>query len=334
VTGAWIPRRSARSTAAVVAAGLVACSPRTARHRAADGSQGSRSRPAPEAASAGRPMAPEPSSAPAGTGAARPVPGRSRTAAPPPSATCGAFARTYCGRVEACTPGLLLADHGDVATCVERWASWCARTESLAGSGLSDETVRDCEEALAAVECRRFRALDDLPLPVCHPMGQLPRGAACLEHVQCQTGLCLRDPSRQDTSCGTCEPRAPSNGDCFMGHSGPREGCPLGEACSRGRCIGPLKDVGEPCGLGSPWSSDCYGDSMFGRGDAECRGTPPSTGALGVCQRDPDFSPCSDRGGPCPPGAGEGAACGQEVACAFPLVCAAGVCGPIDPACR
>ena len=245
------------------------------------------------------------------------------------SAECTAFAGAYCDQLRACTPGLLRADHGDAATCSERWAAWCTRTRALSGSGFSDSNVRECEQALRATECRRWREFDDLAIPACHPRGAVALGQPCLDHAQCETGLCLHDPTDHASACGTCARYADPNGECFLGFSGPRRGCPVGWTCSRGYCIGPLKDEGEPCGLGSAWSSDCYGDAMLGRGHVLCGGTPVSPG---VCERDPDFSPC----GPdpmCASGAREGEAC-DLVDCSFPLLCVAGTCARDDPSCR
>lgn len=261
------------------------------------------------------------------------------SSAAPPSAVCVGFARAYCERVAACTPGLLASDHGDVGTCSARWASWCTRTQALSNSGFSDERVRGCQTAVAASECRRWREFDDLAIPACHPAGNAARGEPCLEHAQCATGLCLRDPTRYDSACGTCELRAKPGGECFMGYVGPRLGCAIGSACSRGICIGPLMDEGEPCGAGSAWSSDCYGDGMFGRGGNECRERPQPSASFGVCERDRNYRPCGP-GSNCPSGAREGELCGdvpergEIVACAFPLLCVSGKCAHLDPACR
>jgi hypothetical protein len=281
--------------------------------------------------------------APAASAHAVPASAQPKTAAktsgPPTSAVCASFAQAYCERASACTPGLFKSDHGDLAICSERWASWCTRTQTLTNSAFTDSSVHACEAAIEKTPCGRWREFDDLAIPACHPEGTVARGGSCLESTQCETGLCLKDPTQHGSACGTCEPRAKPNGQCFMGYTGPRLGCPLGSACSRGLCIGPLKDVGEPCGAGSAWSSDCYGDSMFGRGDVQCSGKPPSPEWMGRCEREPGFSPCASAAA-CPAAASEGETCGdaaergETVRCSFPLLCVAGTCARIDPACR
>jgi hypothetical protein len=288
------------------------------------------------------------------------------------SEVCAVFARTYCDRLEHCAPYELRSELGTLATCVERFATYCAHTQRLSGSGFDDARVKQCTAGLDDLACGFFRPLPDVLVPACHPTGTQPTGARCLDDRQCQTGYCLRlvpDPA----PCGVCAPRAPTNGECWSGMPGsPRQGCQLGEVCSRGHCLGPMKNEGEPCGIASPWTTECYGDTPTGQW-LTCQAPAPQPDYLGVCRRFGAVERCSQsadcepngwcEAGKCRPRVGlasgaacgderslceaglcvnghcqaapsEGLACDEDVTCGFPYVCSAGVCRLGDPSCE
>jgi hypothetical protein len=136
------------------------------------------------------------------------------------------------------------------------------RAQGLSGSGFGDANVKQWSEALEVWSCARFR-LADIMIPACHPTAR-GRGARCLDDSQCKSGYWLL-LSPATPGCGQCAPRARSNGRCWNGvPMSPKQGCQLGEVCSRGTCLGPMQDEGETCGLYA-WTSDCYGDEPNGQ---------------------------------------------------------------------
>jgi hypothetical protein len=215
----------------------------------------------------------------------------------PVGTACEGFARAYCGRFELCTPPVMHEAHGTLAQCTDAWTRWCTTAQSLAGSRWSDAQVEACGVALGKRRCGQWRALGDTPIAECHPTGLRGNGAGCLADAQCGSGFCEREfvPGK---GCGRCLPRAKSHGTCWDMTAGlkPLAGCPIGERCSRGTCLGPFKDEGETCGLASAWALDCYGDSMLGPGPTllECAGMTTSGTGFGVCRFIPRVDKCPD----------------------------------------
>ncbi|HOU91432.1 MAG TPA: hypothetical protein PLU22_10340 [Polyangiaceae bacterium] len=178
---------------------------------------------------------------------------------------CERFARDYCERAAECSPLATELQFGDVVRCARQQARWCAGELAAPGSGFSEESLADCGRAVAARPCGRWRPLEDLPEPACHPQGPRPNHSACFSGAQCRSGFCAREAVTSGPGAGfpaPCGTGAPvvAPGESCGGPSLPFFGCPLGGLCSRGQCIGPLADEGERCGVG-PWYSTCYGSA-------------------------------------------------------------------------
>jgi hypothetical protein len=176
---------------------------------------------------------------------------------------CTRFAKSYCARAAECSALETRLRFGDVAECARQTALWCAREMEAPDSGISPATLSACGRAVVERPCRRWRRHEDLPVPACHPSGGRTYRSPCLSGAQCVSGFCAHAAVTSDavdgrpTVCGTCAPVAGANDVC-AGPSLPFSGCPPGSLCSRGICIGPFVDEGDPCGVGA-WYTDCYG---------------------------------------------------------------------------
>jgi hypothetical protein len=205
---------------------------------------------------------------------------------------------------------------GDTDDCIDRWAGACTREATAPGSGFSDDKVLACSDGIYRHSCGTFRRFEDLVIPACHPKGKLANGAACLDHAQCGSTFCSRSPNQTHMACGVCAPRAPSGGRCWQGMPDgvPRQGCQVGEVCSRSYCLGPMNDEGESCGPAAAWASNCYGDfmtgefpfglgcSIYGQHDGQPYGElKPPDNAMGRCVRHERPEKCSKDDFECEP---------------------------------
>jgi hypothetical protein len=176
---------------------------------------------------------------------------------------CARFAETYCARAFECSAFELARRFGDAATCAKRTARWCARELAAPGTGFSLETLSACGAAVVARPCGRWRRLEDLPVPACHPRGRRRVQDPCFDDAWCASGFCShaqissRPDERLASPCGVCAPVV-GVGELCAGAALPFAGCPLGSMCSRGVCVGPFMDEGEPCAVGA-WYATCYG---------------------------------------------------------------------------
>jgi hypothetical protein len=291
----------------------------------------------------------------------------------PTGGGCEGFAKAYCDRFLLCTPPVMRYEHGTLERCKERWTRWCTRTQRLTGSGWSDALVEACGAAIEKRPCGAFRRLEDMPIAECHPAGSRANGAPCLEDAQCGSGSCFYDPGVARTCGRCTPRAKIGGDCWSPTTSLPIADCPIGAWCSRGMCLGPAKDEGQVCGMASAWATDCYGEfSGADPRLLECRGPATTADSFGICRfvtriaKCPDGITCSPfewcdsgtckastfvaegmpcdspreecldggcSGGKCVSRAKEGAACDQEVRCAFPLLCVAGKCALTNPSC-
>ncbi|MBI5531293.1 MAG: hypothetical protein HY898_01160 [Deltaproteobacteria bacterium] len=107
-----------------------------------------------------------------------------------------------------------------------RWIQACANQLQLPGSGITPVTLDACASALETVAC-----LLQGPPAACQFHGALPKGAACNEDSQCQSGRCVNTetdlPSgyRSPLRCGTCV------GVVDVGQPCGQDLCPAGAGC-------------------------------------------------------------------------------------------------------
>lgn len=263
------------------------------------------------------------------------------------SEPCRELARAYCKLMDECQPEAMHSELGSEADCVTRWSDACARASTLRGSGFSDDKVRACAAGIGAHTCGTLRRFDDLVISACHPSGELANGASCLDDAQCKSTFCSRSVDPGGLACGVCAPRAPSQGRCWNGMpDSPRGGCQVGEVCSRGYCLGPMRNEGEACGAAGAWTSDCYGDHPverfpYGLGCGEPRTDPRFSG---TCTRYQPVKQCPqgfecdqtdfcDRGS-CKPKrlVGPRESCDEKSDLCLAGTCKAGACVPLPAA--
>ncbi|MBN1610571.1 MAG: hypothetical protein JW940_28330, partial [Polyangiaceae bacterium] len=172
-------------------------------------------------------------------------------------AACVAFAKRYCVRAFECSSLETQLRFGELARCTSEKALWCSQQMEAPDSGFSFDTLSACARAVVARPCGRWRRLEDVPVAACHPDGGRRYREPCFSSAQCLSGFCTREPTANGPArglplvCGACAPVASANDVCADA-SLPLFGCPLGSICSRGTCIGPFADEGQPCGVG-PW---------------------------------------------------------------------------------
>ena len=105
---------------------------------------------------------------------------------------CADFVQKYCGRLQACEPGLLaIAGFASVADCTAFYLPGCNDAADVAahrryacpGAAVRRSAGRD--------ELHRFPAGRPGP-PACLPRGgTIPNGGSCSSNWQCATGRCL-----------------------------------------------------------------------------------------------------------------------------------------------
>jgi hypothetical protein len=181
---------------------------------------------------------PGPAAADAGVDSGQPV----------SSPDCVAWARSWCQKLNDCTPRDLLVFWGELATCQQRAVSDCTYEAGAPGSGLTATAVQACTEALGPQSCSDFRVRRP---GACQYRAAEAVTGACQFDSQCGVGQsCLLT----NGPCGGCAPTTQStegtfcsfDSDCAAGLS-----CvALGNArsCQRRRGLGEACDtITQPC---------------------------------------------------------------------------------------
>jgi len=260
--------------------------------------------------------------------------------------------------MQACSPAVITARFGDVATCKVRQAIICEKEIAAPGAGLGGVA---CAAALPAVTCEAFFS-NGLPT-VCRPKGTNAIGAPCSSDIQCDSGSCGRTSG---SKCGTCKAQAQVNQDCattrcgqgltclwYNGAQKCQMGLAKGAACSTETiCAGTLQCIGGTCADALTAGASCTvsASSFFGGCDAirglQCvTGTCTATnlGATGASCGTSVLSGCAggtcqgpSGSGMCVPRVADGAACiAGGAACQVGASCVSGTCTVDDPsACK
>ena len=262
---------------------------------------------------------------------------------------CAAYARAYCGRLEACASGYFFPSRfADRAACESTYTKTCDLQRAAPGIKVSPANLGACVASAASLSC------DDLfsrkTPDSCGPLGTLDLGKPCGNDLQCSSGFCATS-----SNCGVCA-KAPTLGErCISGKCGAgftctggfgddktcvavvgmgavcneTAYCRFGLSCIQGKCGAPLAE-GAACSAGGvPGDPEC--DAAQG---LQCNGFGPGSvcvkpayanvgAACGFGEKDTDaglrFHPTRCRAdGACPnvpgdatctPRGAEGAAC-------------------------
>jgi hypothetical protein len=258
---------------------------------------------------------------------------------PTTTATCDQAGEAVCGRIAECSRLELETLYGDLATCAQREAAFCAASLAAPGTALTPAMVESCTQALAApaMTCAEFLA-HDLPAACEPPAGALPDGEACVHAAQCASGFC----GGTDPACTRCAPAPVEGGACQPGACegwlcGEMTGCPNGLSCAAGTCV-VLGLLGDTCAQDGPLcalSLECFQGQCVERLGAAAACNVPGVPAP-QCDYLADYwcQPPSD--GTCTliPPAAPGAECSSEggVLCMHGT-CVSNVCVALAPDC-
>ena len=143
---------------------------------------------------------------------------------------CADYAQKYCGRLQACEPGLLpIFGFATVADCTSFYVPGCNDQLSAPHTGDTPALVQQCGDQLAAMSCADFLQ-GGVVAPACLPRGgTIPNGGSCNNSWQCATGRCFVSPNLTNgiRDCGTCVPVVPLGQTCDPNSF-------LGTACADG----------------------------------------------------------------------------------------------------
>jgi hypothetical protein len=272
----------------------------------------------------------------------------SEETAPSPAAGCEALARALCGTFAQCAPAAVDLTYGGEDTCLSRVTLDCTAQRDAPGSGLDEEFLSDCANAIDGCD-----ALSGRTPEVCKtPPGDLAPGSACSFDAQCKGGRCIRDAG---SDCGVCDARVPAGGSC----AGDPAACEAGSVCAFAQTCVLLGDEGDPCDVDQPCGpllACVEGTCGIGGGEGDaCDDARPCDasaalwcapsdtceavsfvaagqtcgfvdGALVVCEASAQCD--GEPEGTCIAVGEDGAACGgvDDDACLAPAVCASGSC--------
>lgn len=260
---------------------------------------------------------------------------------------CGAYAESFCGRVQRCSPESLDMYGDDANNCRAAVAAGCELEHALPDVGLTPQATRDCAAAIDTGACDEFQfeACDD-------PVGQRQSGQACADDLQCASLSCAPEPGEM---CGTCRDASLGAGDdcantgpacepglfCWAGSC--RELIPIGGTCTdQDLCEGLHPCINGVCTLAASGGEPCTAGDYC---------APFFVCEAGTCQRSELLEPkpgsacgydaaascgfgyyCAGEGttGTCQPQAMEGQPCGPYIlstdGCLPPFECTGGTC--------
>ncbi len=129
---------------------------------------------------------------------------------------CADYAQKYCGRIQACEPGLLpIFGFATVDDCASFYIPGCKDQLTAPHTGDTPALVEQCGAELAAMSCADL--LEGSVASACLPRGgTVPNGGSCSSNWQCATGRCFVSPNLIDGihDCGTCVPVVPLGQTC------------------------------------------------------------------------------------------------------------------------
>jgi hypothetical protein len=210
----------------------------------------------------------------------------------------------------------------EVARLRGRFEQICQSGIALPGSGLADETLEACAQAVKSAGCLAA----SLPA-ACTITGTLPAGAACNQDFQCQSGGCFQSLAPGEAgasdSCATCLPIAQLGQPCTAV-------CPPGATCDRSMATPTCVQVM----LGEA-GAKCDGQSLQCRAGLYCNNSAtcavlPAAGqpctTNGLCA-----AAAACVGATCEPPGATGSTCEVDFTCAAGLGCSAAsqTCGDV-----
>jgi len=217
-----------------------------------------------------------------------------------PDEACTSYAETICAKYQSCSPLLVQASYGDIATCKTRTKIACVASLNAPSTGTTVDKAGPCISAYSSLACGDL--FTGTQPTACQFVGTLGDGAACGDGGQCASGVC----GNKTGHCGTCTKKNVV-GDACTGS------CNNNLACVSGKCATPAK-AGEacgttPCGSGLVCAAGkCTTPAKTGEACAS-DGTAPSCDAQAGLLCNPSTKKCQLVGF-----AAVGAACGYDTA--------------------
>ena len=103
----------------------------------------------------------------------------------------------------------ILANYGDLTTCVTRQTLNCTKALAAPQNGNTPAQLQQCLAAFMTYSCRDF--FDNQPPAACAPTGPRASGSPCTFDGQCLSGSCNGTKS---SVCGTCGDPPVAGADC------------------------------------------------------------------------------------------------------------------------
>ena len=157
----------------------------------------------------------------------------------------------------------ILANYGDLATCVVRQKLNCTNALAAPQNGNTPAQLQQCTAALFGLSCMDF--FDNQPPDVCTPTGPRASSSPCTFNGQCMSGSCNGTKS---TVCGTCGDPPVAGADCSD------------STCADGyRCVAATNE----CQLALSSNGACDSGHPCERG-LSCMGENTKTMTAGTCE--------------------------------------------------
>lgn len=250
-------------------------------------------------------------------------PGRS------PAADCASAARSYCGGLLRCMPGILYRWYGTEPDCVRFDSASCEDfprgIKDPARAGALKQNWIACNVAFEKASCDAIRSeevYNTCGTPITNP-SPVANGAACESGSDCQSGVC--DWSG-DSQCYRCQRGAegdPCQVACGNGLRCAEQVCrreaKRGDRCIDGQCAGQLVCAGGVCSAGAATGARCASD--FDCESQSCLADicapPKPLPAGGPCSEDMGCKPAIQMcmNGTCVLGKSPGSSCTSDIEC-------------------
>lgn len=181
----------------------------------------------------------------------------------------------------------------EVSRLRTRFEQVCADSKNLPGSGMTDDRLEACAQALQASGCTESGTIPE----ACDVVGSLAARSSCNENFQCQSGLCFSaapvgEAGATPGACGTCEPLASLGQPCT-------DNCVAGTVCNTATSNPTCQTV------------------ILGAAGATCNGLAEGCGP-GLYCASPSFT--------CTPLPAADQPCTANAQCAFPATCVGVTC--------
>lgn len=268
-------------------------------------------------------------------------------------AACQAVAKAQCAKMNECSPAAWTEQFGSNKACEARTSAACVAAHGLPGVKMSAASLNDCAGIYPKTTCanlgrRKIAAACNLP-------GALTDGAICAHGWQCQSTRCAIS---QGKSCGFCQARSATGGDCQIDddclsdrlclkgsictpYANEGDSCISSECGPELSCVGfSLKECqtapkgGEPCDPNGLSAGSCSVQSKSFCDSGTCHEQATVTGGMPCVEGETvcTASLCSNK--KCRPYKIDGSSCGDASECQPPAVCAGGKCALVNTACK